>query len=149
MLNRGRALPDLARAVVDPLRGRRRGGPVAHEQPDVALDLGAHGGRAQAPLVEQVYVEAGRERRQHEVGEDESVGVGLELAQQDRDVPTPAVVGRLGESGDGRGLVGGRQQLGGGWAENVVPRCSPNCRPDGATEDAEYSGADTRRQASG
>ena len=38
--------------------------------------------------------------------------------------------------------------LGGGWAENVVPRCSPNCRPDGATEDAENSGADTRRQAS-
>jgi hypothetical protein len=38
--------------------------------------------------------------------------------------------------------------LGGGWAENLVPRCSPNCRPDGATEDAENSGADTRRQAS-
>jgi hypothetical protein len=38
--------------------------------------------------------------------------------------------------------------LRGGWAENVVSRCPPNCRPDGATEDAENSGADTRRQAS-
>jgi hypothetical protein len=38
--------------------------------------------------------------------------------------------------------------LGGGWAENVVSRCSPGCRPDGAPEDAENSGADKRRQAS-